>query len=157
MVGRNTKSAETLPRSWVVEALGRVGQQFVNRLASFDFEFMAVRRFLTFDAELRPRHSVEALDLDVFLAVEANPIAAISNTRQRAADVAQHVRFAIEVPDGQLAFAGELYFIESVRGLFNGDVFPVTEPGRQFGLTGFQHRFVFVEFGLVHGASPSSS
>src|SRR5436190_23547299 len=114
VVRRNTKSAESLPRSSMVKTLGRVGQQFVDRVASFDFEFVAVRCFLTFDTELRPRHSIEALDLDVFLAVEANAVAAVSYTGKSAADVAQHVRFAIEVPDGQPAFTGELYLIQGV-------------------------------------------
>src|SRR5262249_21586916 len=38
--------------------------------------------------------------------------------------------------------------------LFNSDVFPVTKPCSQFGLLGFQHRFIFFQFGLVHGPSP---
>src|SRR5262249_35934888 len=37
------------------------------------------------------------------------------------------------------------------------DVFAVSEPDGDFRLFGFQHRFVFVEFGLVHCASPSIS
>src|SRR5205085_4917621 len=43
-----------------------------------------------------------------------------------------------------------LYLVDGIRGLFDGNVFPVSEAGGKFRLLGFQHCFVFVEFGLVH-------
>jgi hypothetical protein len=50
-----------------------------------------------------------------------------------------------------LILSGKLHFINRIRGFFDGDVVPVSEPGGQFRLPGFQHRFVFVDFGLSHG------
>src|SRR5476651_2749813 len=84
----------------------------------------------------------------------------------RRADVSAGLRnredIAIEkTPDAldevQLALTGELHLIQGVRGFFNGDVFPVTEPGGNVGPPGFQHRFIFVEFGLVHGSISKSA
>ena len=67
--------------------------------------------------------------LDVLFAMHANAVAAVRDARQRAAHVAQQVRFAVEVADGEFALAGQLHFVQRIRGFFDGDVFPVTETG----------------------------
>ena len=76
--------------------------------------------------------------------MKANAVAAICDAPERASHIAQQAGFPVQIADGQLALPGELYFVQGIRSFFNGDIFPVAQAGRQFGLLGFQDRSIFV-------------
>jgi hypothetical protein len=121
--------------------LRRVGQKLFER---FRLEFVAIGCFLAANAELRPRHRIQALGLDFLFTMKANPIAAICDAPERASHISQKAGFPVQVADGQLALPGELYFVQGIWSFFNGDIFAVAQSGGKLGFFGFQDCSVFV-------------
>ena len=111
---------------------------------------ISVRPFLARDAESGPRHSVQALVTNLFIALETHAVGALSNPVQGCLHVAQEPRVTFETACDHFSLRGQLHFVQRVRRPFNCDA--VAPPGRpgQFGVLRGQDRQKFVAFGSSH-------
>jgi hypothetical protein len=140
--GKEIPRPKTGIQSAKLACLGGVDEKIVERIRAF---FLAlVGDFLTLDAVSRPGYSVKSLDADVFLAMQAGTESTFVNAVQSGSDVAQHVRFTIQVANRQLALGCILDFIQRIRALLDSDPFTVSQHLRQLSLFSFQDFFKFV-------------
>jgi len=92
---------------------------------------MRVRLLLTGDAEFRPGQCLYPLQRDVFFAVQTDAVGTFGNSGQSLANEPQHVRIAIEIPNGEFALPCQLDRIERVGRRFDDDLFAVTQRAAQ--------------------------
>src|SRR5579864_111436 len=141
---RYTKGASIsrAPISKEALGLGRVDQKIVERLGTLFL--VPIGDFLALDTISRPRHSMQALDADVFFAVQTHAKSTFVNAVQRAANVAKQVRFPVEITDRQFPLRRVLDFVQGVRALLDCDPIPIPQHLHQLSLFGFQDFFEFV-------------
>ncbi len=111
---------------------------------------MPIDLLLTLNAESSPRHRVYAFRRNIFFAVQADSIRAVGDTCQGTFNLPQHIGIAIQIADRQFPFARQLYFIESVGRLLDGNLIPVPQRAGKFRLLRFQDFFLFLQFNLGH-------
>ena len=99
--------------------LRRVHEHVVELLVAF--RLIAVSQLLALNAVRGPRHCGQALRRNLFFTMHARTERSIVQTAQGATHIAEQVRFAVQIADGELALRSVLNFVECIGALLDGD------------------------------------